>query len=112
MVESLDVFNSIINHEWLDKTPWILFLNKKDLFDKKLATKDMAKTFPDYIGGKSETNAVRYIQCLYQKCLKKQYTQSLYVHITCALDTQQIKFVFDSVTEWIFKQRVIKSGLV
>jgi guanine nucleotide-binding protein subunit alpha len=111
MQESIDVFDSMINHQWFARTPWILFLNKKDLFSNKIKTTDMSKTFSDYKGGRSYDNGAKFIEGLFLKCLKSRNTQSLYVHFTCALDTQQVKFVFNSVAEWIFKQRVAMSGI-
>jgi guanine nucleotide-binding protein subunit alpha len=44
------LFKSISNSRWFTKTALILFLNKMDLFKKKLETSPMSKYFPDYEG--------------------------------------------------------------
>ena len=41
MLESLALFDDICNSHWFEKTAFILFLNKTDLFKEKIATKDM-----------------------------------------------------------------------
>ncbi len=71
----------------------------------------MKKTFSDYRGGKDYNKGVKYIERLYLKCLKSRDPRTLFIHVASALDTPQVKFVFDSVSEWIFKQRVIMSGM-
>jgi guanine nucleotide-binding protein G(i) subunit alpha len=111
MEESLEVFESMINHEWFQQTPWILFLNKKDLFEHKLKHSDMSKTYSDYKGGNDFTAGVEFVKQKYLKQVKTRSPDDVYVHVTCALDTNQVKFVFDSVMDWIFRKRMEISGL-
>jgi hypothetical protein len=111
MEESLEVFESLVNHEWFQQTPWILFLNKKDIFEEKLRTTELSKTYPEYKGGSKYTNGVEFVKRKFLKRLKSRTPEDLYVHITCALDTQQVKFVFNSVMEWLFQKRVQVSGI-
>ena len=54
MMESLVLFESVINSRWFIKTSIILFLNKIDVFKKKLPKIPLEKYFPDY-GGKKKT---------------------------------------------------------
>jgi hypothetical protein len=51
--ESLEVFESMINHEWFSQVPWILFLNKTDLFTEKIKSVPLSNTFKDYTGWSS-----------------------------------------------------------
>jgi len=50
MVESLELFDSIINNEWLLNKPVLLFLNNDDLFEEKIPYSPITIIFPDYTG--------------------------------------------------------------
>lgn len=51
MMESLVLFESVVNSRWFLRTSIILFLNKIDLFRAKLPKVPLDRYFPDY-GGK------------------------------------------------------------
>jgi hypothetical protein len=53
MHESLKVFKDISNNKWFFKTPIILFLNKKDIFEKKIKEVDLKVCFSEYQGSYS-----------------------------------------------------------
>lgn len=50
MLESMDVFNEIINCKTMPTQNMILFLNKKDLFQTKLKTSNIKDYFPSFGG--------------------------------------------------------------
>lgn len=50
MAESLDLFDEIVNGNWFKNTHVMLFLNKVDLFKKKIQHTDLNVCFPDYDG--------------------------------------------------------------
>ena len=50
MHESMKLFDSICNNKWFTETSIILFLNKKDLFEKKITKSPLTICFPDYTG--------------------------------------------------------------
>ena len=50
MVESMKLFESICNNKWFVETSIILFLNKKDLFQEKIARSPLTICFPEYTG--------------------------------------------------------------
>lgn len=50
MTESLTLFQSICNMEWFSKTSIILFMNKTDVFKKKLKSNPLRLYFPKYKG--------------------------------------------------------------
>ncbi|CAO3591864.1 unnamed protein product [Absidia cylindrospora] len=50
MLESLSLFESIINSRWFLHTSIMLFLNKVDIFKLKVARCPMQNYFPDYGG--------------------------------------------------------------
>lgn len=61
MMESLVLFDSVVNSRWFLRTSIILFLNKVDLFRQKLPRSPFSHYFPDYSGGDNPQRAVKYI---------------------------------------------------
>ncbi|XP_065065043.1 guanine nucleotide-binding protein G(o) subunit alpha-like [Rhopilema esculentum] len=110
MVESLKLFDSIVNNEWFTDTSVILFLNKKDLFEEKIPFSPITICFPDYTGPMMFDPASSFVK---QKFLEKNRNENkeVYVHLTCATDTQNIDFVFKAVTNTIIQANLKKSGL-
>ena len=50
MHEAIQLFDEICNSKWFQNTSMILFLNKKDLFEEKIQSVDLAVCFPEYKG--------------------------------------------------------------
>ena len=50
MEEAISLFDQIVNSRWFAETSMILFLNKKDLFEMKIAKASISKHFVDYDG--------------------------------------------------------------
>lgn len=61
MMESLVLFDSVVNSRWFMRTSIILFLNKVDLFRAKLAKSPLGTYFPDYSGGNDVNRAAKYL---------------------------------------------------
>lgn len=107
----MEVFGGMVNHELFQNSPWILFLNKKDIFQDKIKTTDLSKTFPQYKGGADYDEGVEFLKSMYLSQVKTRSPNDIYAHITCALDTEQVKVVFDSVTEFVFKKSAEAAGV-
>jgi len=110
MHESIRLFKEICNSKWFIDTSMILFLNKRDLFEQKIKTKDLTCCFDDYPGGNDSEKAIDFIK-------EKFFAQNenpkkhIYSHVTCATDTQQIRVVFNAVKDIILHQVLDDSGL-
>jgi hypothetical protein len=50
MEESLALFRVILSSDYFDKASVILFLNKTDLLQERLAGKPLRYTYPDFDG--------------------------------------------------------------
>jgi len=111
MHESMKLFDSICNNKWFTETSIILFLNKKDLFEKKIAKSSLTLCFPDYTGPDRYEEAARYIQMQFEDLNKRKESKEIYTHFTCATDTSNIQFVFDAVTDVIIKKNLVDCGL-
>jgi guanine nucleotide-binding protein G(i) subunit alpha len=61
MMESLVLFDSVVNSRWFMRTSIILFLNKVDLFRQKLGRSPLSNYFPDYSGGNDVNRAAKYL---------------------------------------------------
>lgn len=61
MMESLTLFDSVINSRWFQRTSIILFLNKVDLFKAKLHKVPLRHYFPDYSGGADVNRAAKFL---------------------------------------------------
>lgn len=61
MMESLVLFESVVNSRWFMRTSIILFLNKVDLFKGKLERSPLENYFPDYSGGNDVNRAAKYL---------------------------------------------------
>eukprot|EP01133_Synstelium_polycarpum_P007879 gene7879-9249_t len=109
MHESLRVFGDVCN-SWFENTPVILFLNKSDLFREKIKTIDLSETFPEYKGGKDFDRGANYVKERFWQ-INKNENKSIYSHITCATDTDNIRVVFQAVKDIIFTQCIMKAGL-
>ncbi|KAI8150348.1 guanine nucleotide binding protein, alpha subunit [Fennellomyces sp. T-0311] len=61
MMESLVLFESVVNSRWFLRTSVILFLNKIDLFVTKMARVPLERYFPDYSGGNDASKGAKYL---------------------------------------------------
>ncbi|XP_020558606.1 guanine nucleotide-binding protein G(i) subunit alpha-2 isoform X2 [Oryzias latipes] len=111
MHESMKLFDSICNNKWFTETSIILFLNKKDLFEQKIAHSPLTICFPEYEGPNTYQEAQAYIQTKFEDLNKKKETKEIYTHFTCATDTKNVQFVFDAVTDVIIKNNLKDCGL-
>ena len=102
--ESLLLFDEIVNSRYFIDTPVIFFLNKKDIFQKKIATKKLADFFPDYQGPAHDFDACS--KYMLQKFTSRinDANREFYPYITCATDTDNVKNIFDTVKKIVIKK--------
>ncbi|KAG8128356.1 hypothetical protein E2320_015200, partial [Naja naja] len=96
MHESLHLFNSICNHRYFATTSIVLFLNKKDVFQEKIKKAHLSICFPDYEGTNTYEDAGAYIKVQFLELNMRRDVKEIYSHMTCATDTENVKFVFDA----------------
>nr|XP_056717163.1 guanine nucleotide-binding protein G(t) subunit alpha-1 [Euleptes europaea] len=111
MHESLHLFNSICDHRYFATTSIVLFLNKKDVFQEKIKKAHLSICFPDYDGPNTHEDAGAYIKSQFLELNTRWDVKEIYSHMTCATDTQNVKFVFDAVTDIIIKENLKDCGL-
>ena len=140
MDEALRLFNSILNNKWFLDTSVILFLNKKDLFQEKIMERPLADCFPDFrgelqpphslslslslsfitlpfyrssshSGRNTYTDGVNFIRQKFVSLNRVPNRKTVYTHVTCATDTSNIQYVFQSCTEIIISEHLRDANL-
>ncbi|TGO43060.1 hypothetical protein BHYA_0003g00140 [Botrytis hyacinthi] len=110
MMESLVLFDSVVNSRWFMRTSIILFLNKVDLFKQKLGRSPLETYFPDYSGGNDLNRAAKYLLWRFNQVNRAHL--NLYPHLTQATDTSNIRLVFAAVKETILQNALKDSGIL
>jgi len=101
MHESLKVFGEVT--AVFPDNPLILFLNKNDLFEQKIKAVDLSCCFPVYTGGLNYEAGSQYIK---KKFLERNSSRGreIFTHFTCATDTSNVRFVFNTVEKLILEK--------
>ncbi|CAO3615916.1 unnamed protein product [Mucor fragilis] len=110
MLESLALFESIVNSRWFIHSSIMLFLNKVDVFKAKIAGSPLENYFPDYGGGNDANKAAKYILWRFLQCNRNKL--NIYPHLTQATDTSNIRFVFAAVKETLLQNALRDSGML
>jgi len=130
MTEALKVFQDVLGPanakvNILKNASLILFFNKWDLFKEqgRLDENWMQSTFPDYVFydkavNERERSTEGQINYAYNfikgKFLEKNTdpNRKIYVHQTCATDTNTMRNIFDAVNHTIINRALVKAGLL
>jgi len=110
MSESIMLFEEICNCQWFNDTAIVLFLNKSDLFNEKIERIDLKVCFPEYTGGHDAKKGTLFLKDKFIG-LNRIPSKSIYPHITCATDTENITFVFAAVRDIVLRLSLMKSGI-
>ncbi len=103
MVETLQLFRAVCNNRAFANTSIMLFLNKMDIFAEKIMYSDIAaqRPFSDYAGpAKDFDHGVAYFIQKFKDCLIDDFDDSC-IHVTCATDTNNVRFVLDKTRKVI-----------
>ena len=108
--EALDLFKQVCRSKWFKGIPIMLFLNKMDLFEKKiLSGKKLSDYRPEYMGENTVDECAQFISELFLGQVSSP--NDVYVLKTTATDTENVKFVFDSVVEIVLESNLVQAGL-
>ncbi|MES1908489.1 MAG: hypothetical protein MHM6MM_001413 [Cercozoa sp. M6MM] len=113
MDEALRLFDEICNLRWFRETSMILFLNKRDLFEEKIKHVPLTVCFRNYPNGDSRDPELAYAFFKQQfEQLNRNQENTVYTHITCATDKNNIFHVFNSVKDIIITRSLRGMGLM
>jgi len=114
MTDQLELFEKTCNERAFVKTSMILFLNKKDLFEKKLhegkeitLCQDFAKYDKDPI---SIDDTSAFIKATFVS--KNADEKNIFAHLTCATDQNNVSKVFNDVQHIIIENSLMSAGLM
>jgi len=110
MLEALQLFADVTATGVLQSVPIILFFNKVDLLKEKLQTGSTpANIFNEYKGGQDFDACMKFLQQKFMSVAPE--TVSMYPHHTCAIDRENIRFVWRVAKDLIMKENVSALGL-
>jgi guanine nucleotide-binding protein G(i) subunit alpha len=98
MLESLEVFEELLNSELFKGIPILLLLNKLDIFTQKIAKKDLSCVFPEYKGGNDVEASIEFIKEKYQ-LLVKENPERLQIQVINAMDENSVIKAFQGFQE-------------
>ncbi|XP_071751004.1 guanine nucleotide-binding protein G(q) subunit alpha-like [Centroberyx gerrardi] len=112
MEESKALFRTIITYKWFKDSSVILFLNKIDLLEEKIMFSHLVDYFPEYDGPQRDVKAGREFILKMFVDLNPDTEKIIYSHFTCATDTENIRFVFHAVKDYILQLNLKEYNLV
>lgn len=106
LVESMNIFETIVNNKLFSNVSIILFLNKMDLLVDKVRKVSISKHFSDFRGDPHRLEDVQayLVQCFNRK--RRNRSKPLFHHFTTAIDTENIRFVFHAVKDTILQENL------
>jgi len=105
MQESLTLFAEVVKNPLFAKTPFFVFLNKKDLFEEMIPKTPLTVCFPEYTGepGKIQP-ALEYIEKKYKEIMQEHVPgKPVYVFIIAARVRLDMKVAFGEVKDQLKK---------
>uniref|UniRef100_UPI00358F83A5 guanine nucleotide-binding protein subunit alpha-13-like isoform X2 n=1 Tax=Myxine glutinosa TaxID=7769 RepID=UPI00358F83A5 len=108
LVESINIFETIVNNRTFAGVSIILFLNKMDLLREKVLMTSIADYFPEFSGDPKRVLDVQsfLVHCFDSK--RRDRTTPLFHHFTTAIDTENIRYVFEAVRDTILRDNLKK----
>ncbi|KAH8827083.1 guanine nucleotide binding protein, alpha subunit [Flagelloscypha sp. PMI_526] len=109
MQDAMTIWDSICNSQWFEDTPFILFLNKYDLFKSRVKVSPIKTYFCDYEGPEKDHRAGReYFKKRFGRLAAKSGRdkgsgREIFLHITTATDTTHLKVVMAAVEDLIVR---------
>ena len=123
MVDSLNLFEVTINDKHFVDTHIILFLNKRDLYQKKIIKVPITvcpafDDFEDYNhqstihkNANDYEQTVSYVRHKFESLNQSSKRKQIYTHLTCAMDKKNIESVFNDVKHIVITQNLFNEGL-
>jgi guanine nucleotide-binding protein subunit alpha len=116
MQDAMTIWDSICHSQWFKQTSIILFLNKNDLFERKILTSDIKSFFPDFDGESGDAKAGRdYFKRRFAKLAQRagrSNEREIYIHITTATDTAMLRVVMAAVEDIVLRSNLELAALI
>jgi len=100
LLDALDLFEATVNSQAFIDKPVILFLNKEDVFRRKIQKKNLLDFFQDYDGTSHDyEKGIEFIKRKFESLVKNN--ERLKVHFCHAIDIESVKKEFTDVKNMI-----------
>jgi GTPase SAR1 family protein len=109
MEEALNLFGDICDCDWFRNSSIILFLNKQDLFRKKVGEVSIKGFFPNFEGEENLETVSTFLEEQFGARLPQ--SRKIYVHRTNATSTSNFRKVFNAIKEHILVNSLARLGL-
>ncbi|GAA6044365.1 hypothetical protein JCM8097_006459 [Rhodosporidiobolus ruineniae] len=109
--EATTLWQSIANSRWFTNASVILFLNKTDLFRKKLELYKLSDYLTDYTGPNDYASTTTYLSQRFGE-LYNNPKRALIMHLTCATDGTQMRTVLAAVQEQVISSNLLQAGML
>ncbi len=106
LVESCNIFETIVNNKAFANVSIILFLNKTDLLERKIKEVSLKDYFPEFLGDSRNMDHVQNFELNLLDSRRRERSKPLFHHFTTAVDTENIKFVFQAVKDTILQDNL------
>ena len=106
LVESGSIFETIVNNKAFCDVSIILFLNKTDLLKEKVKKVNISHYFPSFTGDPHCLTDVQKFELSEFDSKRRDRSRPLFHHFTTAVDTENIKFVFQAVKDTILQNNL------
>ncbi|CAM9560498.1 unnamed protein product [Chrysoparadoxa australica] len=120
LTEAINLFKEICENPYFNHSSIILFLNKRDLFAEKIKVKAIydVPEWSDYKGNLGDfESATQYFLAKFLAASRHAKTpdgetKSIFYHVTCATDTENVRVVFNSCKDSILRNNLVDSGFL
>ncbi|XP_023343117.1 guanine nucleotide-binding protein subunit alpha-12 [Eurytemora carolleeae] len=119
LMESRNIFDTIVNNRIFNNVSVILFLNKLDLLKQKISQSNISRHIPEFKDLKAvevyspgfrgipdNLEDVKKFLVYYFISARRMSEKPLYHHFTVAVDTNNVKLVFRDVKDIILKKNL------
>eukprot|EP00484_Ammonia_sp_Unknown_P001146 CAMPEP_0197023236 /NCGR_PEP_ID=MMETSP1384-20130603/3995_1 /TAXON_ID=29189 /ORGANISM="Ammonia sp." /LENGTH=366 /DNA_ID=CAMNT_0042451427 /DNA_START=82 /DNA_END=1182 /DNA_ORIENTATION=+ len=115
MREAIGLFRGIVNLDVFKDSHVIMFLNKSDLFEKKVGKYPVKEHFKDFEGNETKEEIINFFKQKFkdQRRDKRDGSKTeIHFHVTCATDTTCVKKMFESCRTIIIKKELQVQGFL
>ncbi|KAF7300818.1 Heterotrimeric G-protein alpha subunit 4 [Mycena kentingensis (nom. inval.)] len=120
MQDAMTIWDSICHSQWFKQTSIILFLNKDDLFQRKIRTSPIRPFFPDFDGEPGNAVAGReYFKKRFGRLAIKAgrvngkgRDREVYIHVTNATNTELLRVVMAAVEDIVLRTSLHGAALM
>jgi GTPase SAR1 family protein len=104
--EAVDIWKTVVETAAFSKAVLVLMLNKYDLFVEKLKKVPFSKAYKRYTGSDEPDEVAKYLKERFLRVVPEDRQANFMYNLTCALDTSQMKTVFNSIQDNIVNRAI------